>query len=255
MGSAMAQGWVDHGVNKKNIYVSDPFLELDFFGRTGFVNYTKRIHEIEKVDFCVLAIKPQQFSEILTELRNLTKQNVTFISIAAGKTIKSISDTLGKNAKIVRVMPNLPATIGKGVSCYISGEGINQQIESKIEHLLKANGKVIKIEDESLMDVVTAISGSGPAYIFHLIECIEKIAINKGLTPEEAKIIATQTVYGSASLASASENDARILRHNVTSKGGTTEAALEVLMNGDNNMEKLFEHAIEAAILRGKNLQ
>ena len=183
-------------------------------------------------------------------------QNSLFLSIAAGKTIAVLEDYLATDAKIIRAMPNTPAAIGKGITVACGNNGVTAQDQETALRLLQAVGDALWIEDEAHMNAVTAVSGSGPAYIFLLIETLANAGIEAGLSKDMATKLARQTVIGSAALAEdACDTPASTLRENVTSPGGTTAAALEVLMNKTAGLQPLMDKAILAAKTRGQELE
>jgi pyrroline-5-carboxylate reductase len=168
------------------------------------------------------------------------------VSIAAGIGIALFETLLGEKTPIVRCMPNTPAAIGKGMMVTVSNGKVTPSAETFLADLLSVSGKVLKLEDETLMDAVTAVSGSGPAYVFHFIECLTAAGEQAGLPADAAKLLAMQTVFGAASLAAESESPPGVLREQVTSPNGTTAAALQVLMKQDG-LRKLVIEAVEAA--------
>jgi pyrroline-5-carboxylate reductase len=175
------------------------------------------------------------------------------VSIAAGTGTKVFEELLGPSAAVIRCMPNTPAAIGKGMMVMVSNTRVSSQAKDFVADLLSASGKVATIDDEALMDAVTAVSGSGPAYIFHFIEALTVASERAGLPAETARLLAMQTVYGAAALAAESGEDPGALRRQVTSPNGTTAAALGVLM-GDDRLTKLLTEAVEAARLRSIEL-
>jgi len=175
------------------------------------------------------------------------------ISIAAGIRISRFEAAFGETVPIVRVMPNTPAAVGQGVSVLVANEAADQTVRDHASQLLKAVGTVEWIKDEALIDPVTAISGGGPAYTFLLIETLAKAGVDLGLEPEMAMRLARQTVIGSGALAATSQESADQLRRNVTSPGGTTQAALSVLM-ADDALQPLITEAMTVASNRGREL-
>jgi pyrroline-5-carboxylate reductase len=201
----------------------------------------------------VLAVKPQIMDNVLGEIASLADGRTIILSIAAGRTIASLEKHFAAPLAIVRAMPNLPAEIGRGISAaYANGHAGEAQREA-CDCLLRAAGEVVWIEDESLMDSVTAVSGSGPAYVFHLVECLADAARAEGLAPELAMQLARATVTGAAELLARSPLDAATLRENVTSPNGTTAAALAVLM-AEPGLSALMTKAVEAAARRSREL-
>lgn len=264
MGSSMLEGWIKGGADPEYIDIIDPYADkIDLEDKCKNLFEDNSQLQDEDYDICFLAIKPQSFTEVLPKYQNLTaNKNCIFASIAAGQTTQNIQDLLENKASIIRIMPNLPATIKEGVSGIYCNEHTSQEQKNTIKALLECNGEVIEVTEENSIDKITAISGSGPAYIFHFIECMENIALDFGFSKEEAKLLAQQTVYGSAKLAQNSELSASQLRENVTSPKGTTEAALKILMNGSNNdggegltLSDLLKEAINNAKLRSEELR
>jgi pyrroline-5-carboxylate reductase len=201
----------------------------------------------------VLAVKPQIMDGALGEIASLADERTIILSIAAGRTIASLEKHFALPLAIVRAMPNLPAEIGRGISAaYANGHAGEAQREA-CGCLLRAAGEVVWIDDERLMDSVTAVSGSGPAYVFHLVECLADAARAEGLAPELAMPLARATVTGAAELLARSPLDAATLRENVTSPNGTTAAALAVLM-AEPGLSALMTKAVAAAARRSREL-
>jgi pyrroline-5-carboxylate reductase len=258
MGGSMLEGWLEAGLKKENIDVVEPFeVNNPKFDGIKFINSLNESElRNEQYDFCIIAIKPQMFDDILPEYKNISDRISCFISIAAGKSVESLEKIFGDQARFIRIMPNLPATIGEGLSGVYFKDNVDDELRNKCNALLESNGEVIELQSEGEMDTLTAISGSGPGYIFHLIEAIKEIAIEKGFTEKRADILARQTVYGSAKMAKERPDlEPAELRKNVTSPGGTTEAGLNVLMHEDNGLKSLFLEAINAAERRSIELK
>ncbi len=201
----------------------------------------------------VFAVKPQMLGEVLPAYRAYADGGTVFLSIAAGKTLHFLANDLGSAAPLVRAMPNTPAAIGRGISVACANARVSPTQRSLCDRLLAAAGEVAWIEDEALLDPVTAVSGSGPAYVFLLIECLAAAGITSGLPAELAMKLARATVAGAGELARLSPEDATQLRRNVTSPGGTTEAALEILMGADG-LAALLRRAVAAATKRSREL-
>ena len=202
-------------------------------------------------DLVVLAVKPQVMPAVLPDYARFDA--ATFVSIAAGTTVATLRAGLGADAAIIRCMPNTPAAIGAGMMvCYATSE-VSAAARDLTSALLAASGDVAWIDDEGLMDAVTAVSGSGPAYVFHLIECLGAAGVAAGLPETLSRQLAMQTVMGAGRLAAESDTPPGTLREQVTSPGGTTAAALAVLME-DDAMRRLLESAVEAARARGAEL-
>jgi pyrroline-5-carboxylate reductase len=201
----------------------------------------------------VFAVKPQVMREVVPAYRRFAATGATFLSIAAGTGIAVFEEILGKSAAVIRCMPNTPAAIGKGMMVMVSNANVSREAKDFVADLLSASGKVATVDDEKLMDAVTAVSGSGPAYVFHFIEALTRAAEDAGLPAETARLLARQTVFGAASLAAESSEEPAVLRQQVTSPKGTTAAALEVLM-GEERLTKLVTEAVEAARVRSIEL-
>lgn len=256
MGGALLKGWLDNPAIEA-IHVLEPTGIPDEFANAPKIKSYIDAHIFntgaKNLSAIVLAVKPQVIDRACASVAPAVKENVVVISIAAGKKLDSLAPHFNPGQPIIRAMPNTPASIGQGISVAIAGKNAKDAHKNAATQLLSAAGKLEWIEDESLFDAVTAVSGSGPAYVFLLIETLTKAGIQQGLDAAFAERLARQTVIGSAALAAhESGTSALQLRQNVTSPGGTTAAALEILMNG--SFQKLFDDAIAAATKRGKEL-
>ena len=251
MGGAMLTGWLARGLDPKRVVVIDPFAPdaIQALGMTG-VRINPAANTIGRVETLVIAVKPQMFREAAPALRELAGSALV-VSIMAGATIAAISEVCG--GRVVRAMPNTPAAIGRGITVAVAADDVSAEQRGTADALLRATGSVEWIEEESLMDAVTALSGSGPAYVFLLAEEMARAGVAAGLPAELAMKLARETVSGSGELLHRSELDAATLRKNVTSPGGTTAAALDVLM-GAEGFEPLLTKAIAAATKRSKEL-
>jgi len=207
---------------------------------------------IEDADVIVLAVKPQIMPGVLDKMRGLVKPEQLVLSVAAGKTVAVIAAHLGSRQAIVRAMPNTPALTGHGITGIFAGSECQPHHVEQAETILSATGEVVWINDEALMDVVTAISGSGPAYYFLMTEALAAAGEKLGLSAASAMRLAVHTSYGAGAMAINSDETVAQLRERVTSPNGTTQAALETLAKGQFN-ELLFQ-AVEAATLRGREL-
>lgn len=208
-----------------------------------------------RYDVIILAVKPQVMADVANSIKHLVTPTTLILSIAAGKTISFYESLFGTNTAIVRAMPNTPALVAKGMTVLCGNDAVSELQAQLSMNLMASVGDVEWIDDETLMDAVTAVSGSGPAYVFHLIEAMTEAGVAAGLTPALSEKLARQTVIGAASLAeSESTIPAATLRQNVTSPGGTTEAALRILMSDENSLTHLMTRAIQAAQHRGKEL-
>jgi pyrroline-5-carboxylate reductase len=201
----------------------------------------------------VFAVKPQALAELASSYRRFAGGGAVFLSIAAGKTLRFFAQHLGDDAAVVRAMPNTPAAIGRGIAVTCANRHVSAAQRALSDRLLGAVGEVAWVEDEALLDPVTAVSGSGPAYVFLLIECLAEAGVASGLPPDLAMKLARATVAGSGELARLAPEDAAQLRRNVTSPGGTTEAALKILM-GEAGLAALLRRAVAAATERSRQL-
>lgn len=204
-------------------------------------------------DVVVLAVKPQVMDEVVPGYAGFVRPGTVFLSIAAGKTIDYFTSRLGPNAAIVRAMPNTPASVGRGMTVLAANAAVTPEQRRLCETLMGAVGQVAWVDDEGMIDAVTAVSGGGPAYVFLLIEALAKAGVAAGLPEDLAMKISRATVAGSGELAARSIEPAASLRKNVTSPNGTTQAALEVLM-ADDGIQPLFDRAIAAATARSREL-
>ena len=253
MGSAMLDGWLARGLDPKKIIVIEPqpVKALKALTRRGV-----KLNPKDKVGVAsaiVIAVKPQSAPEAVPPLARYIDKTTLVLSIMAGRTIGFLEKSLPTGTAIVRAMPNTPAAIGRGISVAVTNARISMRQRKQASDLLAAIGKVEWVGDETLMDAVTALSGSGPAYIFLLAECMARAGVAAGLPKELATRLARETVAGSAELLHRSDLDAATLRQNVTSPGGTTAAALEVLM-GPGGFDQLLTQAIAAATRRSRDL-
>ncbi len=255
MGSAMLDGWINGGVEPHNVDIVDPYLDKSLvLGKCE--NVFKSHDELDKQEYDIvfLAVKPQAFKEVVSNYNIIASQNTVFVSVAAGINILTMKECLGNKARVIRAMPNLPATIKEGVTGIYADEKVEHALIKNVKELLICNGEVIEASNEEGIDKITAISGSGPAYIFHFIESMQQIASEYGFTEEDAKKLATQTVYGAAKLAHGADISASELRQNVTSPKGTTEAALNILMDEKSGLKQLLKKSIDNAKQRAKEL-
>jgi pyrroline-5-carboxylate reductase len=253
MGSAMLDGWLGRGLDPKKITVIEPqpVKAVKALARRGVKLNPK--NKIGAASAIVIAVKPQSAPEALPPLARYIDKATLVLSIMAGRTIGFLEKSLPTRTAIVRAMPNTPAAIGRGISVVVANAKISKRQRKQASDLLAAIGKVEWVLDEALMDAVTALSGSGPAYIFLLAECMARAGVAAGLPPDLATRLARETVAGSAELLHRSDIDAAMLRQNVTSPGGTTAAALEVLM-GPGGFDQLLTRAIDAATRRSRDL-
>ncbi len=258
MGSAMLAGWLEQGLISEAVYIVDPYLDpiKENFPMLGKKQLHKSVESLPKrlkPSFVIMAVKPQMMDEALGALKGLKIADAVILSVAAGKTIGYFEDHLGREQAIIRAMPNTPAAIGKGITVCVANAPVTDEQTAISTTLLKTVSVVEWIADENLMDAVTALSGSGPAYVFYMAEAMAAAGEAIGLSPELAKKLADQTVSGAGALLEASEDSASRLRENVTSPGGTTAAALDVLMS-DEGIAKIMRRAMQEAKSRSKEL-
>ena len=217
----------------------------------GVVSSQKIDAALERAAVIVLAVKPQQLREVATQLQPYCKEQV-IVSIAAGIRAPDISRWLGDYDKIVRCMPNTPAMIGRGVSGLFALPGVSVAQRTMAQDLMRAVGETVWLDDEAQMDAVTAVSGSGPAYVFYFIEALQQAGLELGLSEAQAKTLALATFSGASQLAAQSVESIQSLRERVTSKGGTTFAALTSM--NESEVSTAIIRAVKAAALRGKEL-
>jgi pyrroline-5-carboxylate reductase len=253
MGAALLEGWLRLGLDPKRIVVLEPTPSPAIAGLVARgLSLNPDLHALAAVDVIVLAIKPQVAAEAIAPLAPLMGARTLVVSIMAGRTLQFLSAAIKGAGALVRAMPNTPAAIGRGMTVAVPLRTDAAQRQTA-QALLAATGAVEWIEDEALMDAVTAVSGSGPAYVFLLAEALAQAGAAAGLPPALAEKLARETVAGSGELLHRSPLDAGRLRENVTSPGGTTAAALEVLM-GQNGLAPLMRNAIAAATARSRQL-
>jgi pyrroline-5-carboxylate reductase len=253
MGSAMLDGWVAHGLNPGAVIVLEPqpSLQVARYGSSGLrLNPTL---DALRADAIVIAVKPQTAPEVVPGLASLIGPATVVVSIMAGRSLAFLQSLLRPATAIVRAMPNTPAAIGRGMTVAVGNAHMTAQQKRLADRLLAATGAVEWITDEALMDAITALSGSGPAYVFLLAEALAHGGVAAGLPRELAERLARATIAGSGELLNRASDDAATLRRNVTSPGGTTAAALDVLMSKDG-LEALMKKAIAAATRRSREL-
>ncbi|MDJ1159288.1 pyrroline-5-carboxylate reductase [Chelatococcus sp. SYSU_G07232] len=254
MGSAMLDGWLATGMAGPGITILDPHPSADIAAladRTG-IRLNPPHAEISPPEALVLAIKPQSLDAAAPEIARLAGAGTVVVSILAGKTIANLKARLPQARAVVRAMPNLPASVRRGVTAAVASRETSQAERAMADALLSGVGTVEWLSSEHLIDAVTAVSGSGPAYVFYLTECLAKAGAAAGLPEDLAIRLARATVTGAGELLHQSDLPAAKLRQNVTSPGGTTAAALDVLMN--NALEPLMVKAVAAARKRAQEL-
>ncbi|APZ53387.1 pyrroline-5-carboxylate reductase [Salipiger abyssi] len=250
MGSAMLEGWLKRGLPATSVWVLDPHPS-DWLKAQGV-----RLNEQLPADpaIVLVAVKPQMMTEALPSLVPLGNGGTLFLSVAAGILIDSYERMLGAETPVIRAMPNTPAAVGQGITAIVGNAHASAAQMAQAEELLSAVGGVVRLETEAQMDAVTGVSGSGPAYVFHMIECLAAAGEAQGLAPELAMTLARATVAGAGALAMQADEDPSQLRRNVTSPNGTTQAGLEVLMDAETGLPPLIKATVAAAADRSREL-
>ena len=257
MGGAMLAGWIERGVNPTQVYIVEPnaetasFLRAEYGVQTGagFGDLPTDLHP----DVVIFAVKPQMMDTVVPDYTKFVDPGTVFFSIAAGKTIDWFEDVLGGEAAIVRAMPNTPAAVSRGITVMCANAHVQPPQKQLCDTLISAVGEYLWTDDEGHIDIVTALSGGGPAYVFLLAECLAQAGIDAGLHAEMSQRLARATVAGSGELLHQSAEEPATLRKNVTSPGGTTAEALKVLM-ADDGWQPLVTKAIAEATRRSREL-
>lgn len=256
MGGALLSGWLDGGTPATQVHIVEPNID----SVAGFIG--KGVHHHQSVrdlptdltpQVVLLAVKPQMMDEALADLPAWPAASTVHLSIAAGKTLGYFERRLAQGAAVVRAMPNTPAAIGRGMSVLVADRRVDEAQRALCTALMEAVGEVDWVEDEALVDVVTALSGGGPAYVFLLAEALAAAGVKSGLPRDLAERLARVTVAGSGELLHRSSEAPETLRKNVTSPGGTTLEALNVLM-AEDGLQPLLDRAIAAATRRSREL-
>jgi pyrroline-5-carboxylate reductase len=255
MGGALLEGWIDTGLNPRTVTVLEPQPSAEMLNLAGAhkMRLNPPLNNVEPPSALVLAVKPQSLAAAAPVANRLIAAGTTVVSILAGKTIANLGAALSNARAVVRAMPNLPASIRRGITVAVANPATNAQQREIADGLLRAVGVVEWVKDEGLIDAVTALSGSGPAYVFYLVECMAHAGHVAGLPVDLAERLARVTVAGAGELLHTSDLPAAKLRHDVTSPGGTTAAALEKLM-AVNGLQPIVTEAIAAAKRRAKEL-
>ena len=255
MGGAMLEGWLKVGLQPQGLTVLDPrpseAMTALCSDRGIALNPAKAA---AAPDVMVLATKPQMLDDAAASVNELLGPKTLVISILAGKTMGNLRSRLPGAGALIRAMPNLPASIGRGATGAAASAEVTPAQRAMADTLLRANGLVEWVASEDLIDAVTAVSGSGPAYVFHLVECLAEAGVAAGLPQDLAERLARQTVTGAGELLFQSDLSPATLRQNVTSPGGTTAAALTVLMAEEGGLEDLMRQAVAAAKQRAAEL-
>ncbi len=258
MGGALLAGWFKRGLSPVDAIVVEPAGRASVTACSDHRALTVLPHMSDvptdfRPDVILFAVKPQIADQVIPTYASFTAQRPVYLSVIAGKTTGYFRKHLGDEAAIVRAMPNTPASVGKAVSALYAAPTVSEVQRRVCEVLMSAVGEVAWIGDETQMDAVTAVSGSGPAYVFLLVECLRDAGVEAGLPPDLALHLARATVAGAGALLGNNDTDPAVLRKNVTSPGGTTEAALNVLMAADG-LKPLLARAVAAATKRSKEL-
>ncbi|MGH6855729.1 MAG: pyrroline-5-carboxylate reductase [Aestuariivirga sp.] len=255
MGGAMLEGWLKGGVDPKRIAVFDPSPppEAKALIETHKLRWNQPVSSIGDAEVILIALKPQGMADVLPGFVPLGVSKPLVISVVAGKTIGSFERHFGANAAIIRTIPNTPSAIGRGITAMAANGRVSPAQLQLARALLSAIGEVVTVGDEAMIDAATAVSGSGPAYVFYLTECLAAAGEKAGLPAGLAAQLARATVAGAGELMRLSNEPPAILRRNVTSPNGTTHAALQILM-AENGMQPLFDRAIAAATQRSREL-
>lgn len=251
MGGALMRKWVS-SAPQISFSVIEPH-DITAPGVKHFRSTDDAKEALHDADAVILAVKPQVMADICVRIAPLTHEKTLFLSIAAGQSLSTLEKNLGEGRAVIRSMPNTPAAVGKAMTTCIANAHVSAEQKALATQLLESAGRVAWLEDESLMDSVTALSGSGPAYVFYLVERLTESGQKLGLPEELATVLARQTIIGAAALMEAEpETPAAVLRQNVTSPGGTTETALRIVMDG--RMQEIFDEALRAAHNRSREL-
>ena len=254
MGGALAGGWLKNGVPASQITVIDPALspQMTKFLSDNVIRHVFSAENISPPDVLLVAVKPQVMGKVLHSIKHLVGEHTVVVSVAAGTTLSFMEGALGQCA-IVRAMPNTPALVQRGITVACANSNVSETHVEQANLLLGSTGSIEWLNDENLMDAVTAVSGSGPAYVFHLTEALSNAAIATGLPEALARKLALETVAGAGEMMMQSDQLPAKLRENVTSPGGTTQAALAILMDKDG-FPDLLKRAVDAAVKRGGEL-
>jgi pyrroline-5-carboxylate reductase len=250
MGSALLAGWLAQGVEASSVHVIEP-QPSDWLQAQG-VQLNADLPSDPAI--VMIAVKPQMMGDALPGLQRFGADTV-YLSIAAGTPISAFEQAFGADAAVIRAMPNTPAAVGRGISAMVGNAQVSAAQLDLAEALLSAVGEVVRLEHEDQIDAVTGVSGSGPAYVFHLIETLAAGGVAQGLSPDLSMRLAKATVAGAGHLAMEADDTPTQLRINVTSPNGTTQAALEVLMNAEDGFPPLLRRAVAAATERGRALR
>jgi len=256
MGTAMLQGWLDAGVAGEQVVIFDPAPPPETMAVIAqhSISHNPALDSVDGVEAILVAVKPQMVDEVLPAVADLAKDDPLVVSVVAGKTIAAFRQHFGDTTPIIRTIPNTPAAVGRGITAMAASDGVSAKQSELATALLASLGEVVTVADEALIDACTAISGSGPAYIFYMTECMTAAAMKLGLPADIAEQLARATVAGAGELMRATGTPAGTLRENVTSPKGTTHAALQVLMADEDGMKQLMIRATAEAEKRSREL-
>ncbi|MGE5241947.1 MAG: pyrroline-5-carboxylate reductase [Bacteroidota bacterium] len=255
MARSLASGLLRNSWNRGQVILSDPDPDQRRTIETvlGAKAFGDNSHIAAQADILVLAVKPQILADVAKTVASAVQQKRPLvISIAAGVRLEDIERWLGGGLPLVRAMPNTAALIGSGATGLYANERVDEKMRSQAESILRAVGVTVWLEDEYLIDAVTALSGSGPAYFFLVMEALEQAAIEAGLDPKQARLLTLETAFGAAKMALEGHEEPALLRRRVTSPGGTTEQAVKVLEEG--GIRRLFKEAVQAAVYRAREI-
>lgn len=257
MGGALVRGWLEAGLAPEALIIIDPAATVEKFPHAAGARFVSSAEELPAGTMArvmMIAVKPQVTNAVLMSVKHLAGEGTLVISVAAGVTLYQLTRELGVGPHYVRAMPNTPAAVGAGVSGLAAEDGVPESERALAEAVMRAAGKTIWVANEGLINSVTATSGSGPAYVFHMVEALAAGSEKAGMPKEDAMLLARETIIGAARLLEASPDvPASTLRERVTSPAGTTAAALEVLMDS-GELTDLMTRAVAAAKRRGEEL-
>jgi len=256
MGTAMLQGWLDAGVAGDQVVIFDPSPPPETMAVIAqhSISHNPALDAVDNVEAILVAVKPQMVDDVLPAMKALAKDNPLVVSVVAGKTIAAFRQHFGDTTPVIRTIPNTPAAVGRGITAMAASDGVSAKQSELATALLASLGEVVTVADEAMIDACTAISGSGPAYIFYMTECMTAAAVKLGLPADISEQLARATVAGAGELMRATGTPAGTLRENVTSPKGTTHAALQVLMADEDGMKQLMIRATAEAEKRSREL-
>ncbi len=255
LATSLISGLLNTGFNANHIWASHPNSERANWLKQRFAIHTTTDNKVatQNTDIVMICVKPNKISDVLNEISSsIDPKHHLVISAAAGVNFKKLQTLLGKETAIIRTIPNTPSFVQAGASALCANEFCSEEQREQAESLMRAVGLALWLDNENFLDIVTGLSGSGPAYFFLFMEALQNAAIQQGLPEKTAQLLTIQTALGAARMALETDFDLATLRQQVTSKGGTTEKAIEVLENGD--IRKLLSDALKAAIERARQL-